>query len=117
MYYIDDFVQPYQNELAFNTLLLENLQMPIQHQFRIIPLRMLKVFIAVLIMVFAPQSYAEKMSNGQMAGIIRSANHPCAKVLELQSTGENSWSVQCNSGSFNVTHNADGQFSVNTSNK
>ena len=82
-----------------------------------IPLHMLKVFIAVLIMAFAPQSYAEKMSNGQMAGIIRSANHPCAKVLELQSTGENSWSVQCNSGSFNVTRNADGQFSVNVSNK
>jgi len=117
MYYIDDFVQPNQNELALNTLLWENLQMPIQHQFRIIPLHMLKVFIAVLIMVFAPQSYAEKMSNGQMAGIIRSANHPCAKVLELQSTGENSWSVQCNSGSFNVTRNAGGQFSVNVSNK
>ena len=91
--------------------------MPIQHQFRIIPLRILKAFIAVLIIVFTPQSYAEKMSNGQMAGIIRSANHPCAKVLELQSTGENSWSVQCNSGSFNVTRNADEQFSVNASNK
>jgi len=90
MYYVDCFVRPNKNELAFNILLLENLQMPIQHQFRIIPLRMLKVFIAVLIMVFAPQSYAEKMSNGQMAGIIRSANHPCAKVLDLQPAGENS---------------------------
>ena len=75
-----------------------------------------KAFIAVLIVVFAPQSYAEEMSNGQMAGIIRSANHPCAKVLDLQPTGENSWKVQCNSGSFNVARNANGQFSVNVSN-
>ena len=117
MYYVDYFVRPNQNELAFNMLLLENLQMPIQHQLRFILLRFLKPFIAVLIMIFAPQqSYAEEMSNGQMAGIIRSANHPCAKVIELQPAGENSWSVQCNSGSFNVTRNADGQFSVNASN-
>ncbi len=56
---------------------------------------------------------AEEMSNGKMAGIIRSANHPCAKVIELQPDGENSWKVKCNSGSFNVTRNATGQFSVN----
>ncbi len=81
-----------------------------------IPLRMVKVLIAVLmIIVFVPQSPAEEMSYGEMAGIIRSADHPCAKVLDLQSTGENSWNVQCNSGSFYVTRNADGQFSVKTS--
>ena len=56
---------------------------------------------------------AEEMSNGKMSGIIRSANHPCAKVVELQPDGENSWKVKCNSGSFNVTRNANGQFSVN----
>jgi hypothetical protein len=55
---------------------------------------------------------ANEMSNGKMAGIIRSANHSCAKVIELQPDGENSWKVQCNSGSFNVTRNANGQFSV-----
>jgi hypothetical protein len=90
--------------------------MPIQHQFRFIPLCILKAFVVALITVFAPQSYAEEMSNGQMTGIIRSANHPCAKVIELQPAGENSWEVQCNSGSFNVTRNANGQFSVNASN-
>ncbi len=63
-----------------------------------------------------PGVSAEEISNGQMAGIIRSANHPCAKVIELQPVGENSWKVQCNSGSFNVTRNADGLFSVNASN-
>ena len=55
---------------------------------------------------------ADEMSNGKMAGIIRSANHPCAKVIELQPDGENSWKVKCNSGSFNVIRNAIGQFSV-----
>ena len=55
---------------------------------------------------------ADEISNGKMAGIIRSANHPCAKVIELQPDGENSWEVKCNSGSFNVTRNANGKFNV-----
>ncbi len=55
---------------------------------------------------------ADEMSNGKMAGIIRSANHPCAKVIELQPDGENSWEVKCHSGSFNVTRNANGKFNV-----
>ena len=55
---------------------------------------------------------ADEMSNGKMAGIIRSAKHPCAKVIELQPSGENSWEVKCNSGSFNVTRNANGEFNV-----
>jgi len=90
--------------------------MPIQHRLKIIPLRVVKVLIAVLIItVFVPQSPAEEMTRGEMAGIIRSAEHPCTRVLDLQSTGENSWKVQCNSGSFYVTRNADGQFVVNIS--
>ena len=55
---------------------------------------------------------ADEMSNGKMAGIIRSTNHPCAKVIKLQPEGENSWEVKCNSGSFNVTRNANGEFNV-----
>jgi len=55
---------------------------------------------------------ADEMSNGKMAGIIRSTNHPCAKVIKLQSEGENSWEVKCNSGSFNVTRNPNGKFNV-----
>jgi len=42
-------------------------------------------------------------------------NQPCAKVIELQPVGENSWKDKCNSGSFNVTRNADGQFGVTAS--
>jgi hypothetical protein len=55
---------------------------------------------------------ADEISNGKMAGIIRSANHPCAKVIESQPNGENSWEVKCNSGSFNVTRNANGEFNI-----
>jgi len=55
---------------------------------------------------------AEGMSNGKMGGIIRSANHPCAKVIKLQPDGESSWKVKCNSGSFNVNQSANGKFNV-----
>jgi len=63
-----------------------------------------------------PGVSAEEMSNGQMGGIIRSASHPCAKVTKLQSAAESLWIVQCNSGSFIVRRNTNGQFSVSTSN-
>ena len=63
-----------------------------------------------------PGDSAEEMSNGQMSGIIRSANHPCAKVIKLQPTSESSWKVQCNSGNFYIRRNTDGQFSVRTYN-
>ena len=63
-----------------------------------------------------PGVSAEEMSNGQMRGIIRSANHPCAKVIKLQSAAESLWIVQCNSGNFIVRRNTNGQFSVSTSN-
>ena len=55
---------------------------------------------------------ADEMSNGKMAGIIRAAKHPCAKVIEFQPNGETSWAVKCNSGNFNVTRNANGEFNV-----
>ena len=55
---------------------------------------------------------ADGMSNGKLAGIIRSTNHPCAKVIEFQPNGETSWAVKCNSGNFNVTRNANGEFNV-----
>lgn len=63
-----------------------------------------------------PGDSAEEMSEGQMGGIIRSANHPCAKVIKLQPTSESSWKVQCNSGNFYIRRNTDGQFSVSTYN-
>ena len=87
--------------------------MRIQHQFEIVLLRVAKVLTAVLtVFIFAPQLSAAEMSHGEMAGIIRSAGEPCKKVLNMQSSGENSWKVECNSGTFTVTRDADGKTTV-----
>lgn len=55
---------------------------------------------------------ATEMDRGDMAAAIRSADYPCQHVLELQATGDNAWLVQCNSGTYQVTRDANGQFSV-----
>jgi hypothetical protein len=60
----------------------------------------------------APQAFATEMSHGKMAATIRSANHPCAHVISLESAGENAWNVKCNSGKFDVKRDDDGKFSV-----
>lgn len=87
-----------------------------QYQFSKLTLCVLNVLIAILLlMAFVTLSLAEEMTPGEMRGIIRSAGHPCARVLDLHSTGDSSWRVQCNSGGFNVTRTADGQFIVKTS--
>ncbi len=87
--------------------------MRIQHKFGIVLLRVTKVFTAVLtVFVFVPQLSAAEISHGEMAGIIRSAGEPCKKVLDMQSAGETSWKVKCNSGTFTVTRDADGKTTV-----
>ncbi len=68
--------------------------------------------ITLIAFVTLPQLFADDMTQGEMAGIIRSSDNPCAKVLKMQVIGENSWKVQCNSGEFHVTKNSEGQFSV-----
>lgn len=55
---------------------------------------------------------AAEMSHGEMAGAIRSANYPCAHVVKIDSTGDNAWVVQCNSGTFSVSRDQDGRFTV-----
>jgi hypothetical protein len=57
-------------------------------------------------------AFATEMSNGEMAAAIRNADYPCDHVLGLQATGDNGWHVQCNSGAYQVTRDANGQFSV-----
>ena len=57
-------------------------------------------------------AFAAEMSDGEMAAAIRSADYPCDHVLEVQATGDNGWRVQCNSGTYQVTRVANGQFSV-----
>lgn len=53
-----------------------------------------------------------EVSHGEMAGAIRSANYPCAHVLRIDSAGDNQWVVQCNSGTFHVSRDRDGRFTV-----
>jgi hypothetical protein len=62
--------------------------------------------------LFSAQSTATEMSNGEMAGAIRSADYPCAQVLKIDSKGNNAWLVQCNSGQFSVSRDQDGNFTV-----
>jgi hypothetical protein len=62
--------------------------------------------------VLSPQATAAGVSHGEMAGAIRSANYPCAQVLKVDSDGDNTWIVQCNSGKFNVSRNQNGDFKV-----
>ncbi len=55
---------------------------------------------------------AAEMSHGEMAGAIRSANYPCAHVVKIDSARDNAWVVQCNSGTFSVSRDKDGRFTV-----
>jgi len=57
-------------------------------------------------------AFATEMARGDMAAAIRSAGYPCQHVLEMQAAGDNAWRVQCNSGTYQVTRDANGQFSV-----
>jgi hypothetical protein len=55
---------------------------------------------------------ASEMSHGYISGIIRSAGHPCAHILELHQINENSWKAVCNAGPYSVTKISDDQYSV-----
>jgi hypothetical protein len=57
-------------------------------------------------------TFAAEMSDGEIAAAIRSADYPCDHVLEVQATGDNGWRVQCNSGTYQVTRDTNGQFRV-----
>lgn len=56
--------------------------------------------------------FATGIDHGEMVAAIRSADYPCQRVLELQDTGNNAWIVQCNSGTYQVTRDASGNYSV-----
>jgi len=49
---------------------------------------------------------------GDLGAAIRESGNPCAHVIEAKQTGNNSYQVRCNSGTFNVTINADGSAQV-----
>lgn len=62
--------------------------------------------------LFSPQATAADVSPGEIAAAIRSANYPCAQVLKVDSNGDNTWVVQCNSGRFDVSRDRNGNFKV-----
>ena len=64
------------------------------------------------LMLYTLSLNAGEMTHGEMAGIIRSANFPCAHVIEIQQTSDDSWKVVCNAGPYSVNKSADGNYSV-----
>jgi hypothetical protein len=62
--------------------------------------------------LFSPLTTAADVSNGELAAAIRSAQHPCDRVLQVDSIGDNAWNVQCNSGKFFVSLDQNGNFKV-----
>jgi hypothetical protein len=57
-------------------------------------------------------AFADEVSEGEMAAAIRGTNYPCDHVLQMQSAGDNGWLVQCNSGTYQVTRDENGQLTV-----
>ena len=62
--------------------------------------------------LFSPHVTAVDVSHGELAGAIRSAEYPCAHVLQVDSNDDNAWIVQCNSGKFNVSRDQNGDVTV-----
>jgi len=65
-----------------------------------------------MILVLVQPAFAAEVNDGEMAAAIRGADYPCEHVLGQQATGDNDWRVQCNSGTYQVARDANGQFSV-----
>lgn len=51
---------------------------------------------------------AVDIDHGELAAAIRTAGHPCARVLEVTSARSSTWVVRCNSGLFIVSASLDG---------
>lgn len=85
-----------------------------QHRFGAIDPRSIVISFGLgLAAVFGSGSpAAADIAWGEMASAIRSADFPCAQVLNTAPIGDNSWSVECNSGKFRVTRDPAGQYSV-----
>ncbi len=67
--------------------------------------------VLIFFLTITPWVNASEMTHGEMQAAIRSANFPCAQVINLEGSGD-SWSVKCNSGSFRVTRDQNGKFAV-----
>ena len=70
-----------------------------------------RLLLAMILALVQP-AFAVQMNDGELAAAIRSADYPCEHVLGQQASGDNIWRVQCNSGTYLVSRDANGQFSV-----
>jgi len=68
--------------------------------------------VLAMMLALVQPAFAAEVSDGEMAAAIRSADYPCEHVLGQQASGDNIWRVQCNSGTYLVSRDANGQFSV-----
>jgi hypothetical protein len=57
-------------------------------------------------------AFAEEMDHGTLAAAIRSADFPCNHVISARSADENTWIVQCNSGTYEVSRDEDGKLTA-----
>ncbi len=55
---------------------------------------------------------ATQTDQGELAATIRSAGFPCSHVIETTAAGAEAWRVKCNSGSFVVATDPDGNVAV-----
>jgi hypothetical protein len=63
-------------------------------------------------MLLTSPAFAGEMDHGTLAAAIRSADLPCNHVISARDAGENSWIVQCNSGTYEVSRDADGKLTA-----
>ena len=75
-------------------------------------LRRIRMALVTTAALVQPAFAADMVSEGEMAAAIRGTDYPCDHVLQMQSAGDNSWLVQCNSGTYQVTLDENGQFTV-----
>ena len=74
-------------------------------------LQRISLALTTTLALFQP-AFADEAKDGEMAAAIRGTNYPCDHVLQTQSAGENGWLVQCNSGTYQVTRDENGQLTV-----
>ncbi len=68
--------------------------------------------VLIVFLMIAPRVDASDVTHGEMQAAIRSADFACNQVVNLESGGDNTWVVKCNSGKFRVTRDQDGKFTV-----
>jgi len=66
-------------------------------------LRKLVTITALSTLLVAPGAFAEEMDHGTLAAAVRSADFPCNHVISVTESAANTWSVQCNAGTYEVT--------------